>query len=121
MDPTLQRIHQAFFKELTIHLAAISANVDLLQFLVSDLLKGDDEELIPDHEEFAAAIDDVVYRAALEVVDCIVALREQAPLLTPGDREKLVEMASQFDKLSNRWSDIVEAVNDIWKLRRLPH
>lgn len=121
MDDKLQRVHQRFFKELRIHLAAISANVDLLQFLVSDLLKGDDEGLVPDQEEFAAAIDDVVYRAGLEVVDCVVALRDHAPLLAPSEREKLVEMAHQFDQHTHRWNDIVEAVNNIWKLRRLPH
>lgn len=121
MTNVLERVHAALLKELRLMVGALAANLDVLGFLVKDLLQGEEEELLADAETFAAEVDGVLYHAAVAAIDCLDALRDQKLCLSPSDREQLALYAGQFDELTRNWTELVTAVNDVWKLRRPPH
>lgn len=120
MNEVFQRAMQAVFQELTILLVAIEANLDLLNYLMRDVLSGEDSDLFPDDEAFANAVDEVLYCSALSAVDCLSTLKDQVQLLSPDDQEKLIATTGRYDELAERWMALVEAVHHVWQLRHPP-
>lgn len=121
MTNGIRRAPELILDELRLMVAVLAANVDMLGFLVRDLLEGDEEDLLPDADRFAVALDKVLFHGARAARNCLDALRDLAPNLSPDLRAQLPLYAEQFIDITHHWTELVTAVNGIWKLRRPPH
>ena len=102
-------------------ITSMDANLELLTFLVKDLLKGDEDDLIPDFEQLAAAIDEVLYRTGIMAAETLEALNRYAPGLPVAQVEQFAALTRRYCETTDRWEQVCEAVHGVWKMRMPPH
>jgi len=121
MNTVIERACERMIREANLLLGSMDANLDLLGFVVKDVLVGTESELLNFEETLADAIDNALMHAGDAAVDVLKELQEMSPACGQEQQADVVALTARFDQLAERWSALVENVQEVWVLRKPPH
>ncbi len=116
-NDTIGRRHDTLLHEVTILVEAIQCNLDLLSYLVKDLLQGETDTFANNEETLARAVDEVLYHASIAALEVLHIMNEETATMAPQTRSRLATLNEEYDRLTDRWRSLMESVHEIYNLR----